>query len=179
MVLGAPAPPARAAGSRLTGAIYGSDVTDSINFLVNPPEFVGLQNSVQSVPSATWTALTLDAEQLDSYNGHSTSSNTSRYVVQVAGWYTVCGVYATAANATGFRAARIQVNGSPVLGAATYAPSASGTVEMGVVTPTRSIQLAVSDYVEVAGYQSSGGALNTVLDVDMRTGLWLRFSRAV
>jgi len=178
VVLAVPAPPTRAAGSRLTGAIYGSDVTDGITFLTNPPEFAGYQGAVQSVPNTTWTALLLDQEQYDEYGGHSTSSNTSRYTAQVAGRYIACGVFAPAINATGFRAVRLQVNGSPVLGGAAYLPNASGSVEMGVVTPTKAITLAVGDYIEVAGYQSSGGALNTILDSDLRTGLWVRFSHA-
>ena len=173
-----PAPPTRASGITVTGAIYQADVTDAVSFLANPPEFAGYQNAVQSIPNNTWTALLLDQEQLDTDNGHSTSSNTSRYVAQFAGWYTVCGVYATAANATGFRGARIQKNGSPVLGHAAYLPNATAAVEEGVVTPTKSVQLAVGDYVEVAGYQSSGGALNTILDVDLRCGLWVRWSHA-
>jgi hypothetical protein len=174
-----PTPTTRAAGTRLTGAIWQADVTDTATYLLNPPEFAGYQGAVQSVPNTTWTALLLDQEHLDSYSGHSTSSNTSRYVAQVAGWYLVCGVYAPAINATGFRAARIQKNGSPILGHAAYLPNASGSVEMGVVTPTKCVQLAVNDYVEVAGYQSSGGALNTILDADLRTGLWVRWSHAV
>lgn len=180
MVLAVPTPTTRAAGTRLTGAIWQSDVTDTVTFLLNPPQFQGYQNAVQSIPNATWTALSLDAERFDDYNGHSTSVNPSRWTVPTgaAGRYTAAGVYASALNATGFRAARIQVNGSPVLGGGAYAPNASGSIEMGVVTPIVELSLAVGDYVEVAGYQSSGGALNTILDVDLRCALWLRFSHA-
>lgn len=179
MVLSFPADPVRGAGTRLTAAIYGTDVTDAVNFLANPPAFIGYQNTVQAIGNTTWVPLSLDAEQLDSYNGHSTSSNTSRYVCQAgaAGWYTACGVFAPSANSTGFRAVRLQVNGSPVLGAAAYLPN-NGSVELGVVTPTKDIFLNVGDYIEVAGWQSSGGTLNTVLDVDLRCGLWLRSSHA-
>lgn len=174
-----PNPPVRPAGSTLTSGIYGSDVTDSIQFLVNPPTFVGTQTVAQSIANSAWTAITLDTEQLDDYDGHSTSVNTSRWTCPTgyAGWYTVCGVYAPFGNATGFRAARIQVNGSPILGAASYIPPA-GAIDTGIVTPTRDIQLAVGDYVQLAGFQSSGGALNTAIDPDLRSALWLRFSHA-
>jgi hypothetical protein len=148
----------------------------AVNFSLGPPEFAGYQNIVQSIPSSTWTALLLDTEREDTAGGHSTVTNTSRYVVQYDGTYICNGVFAPAINATGFRAARLQKNGSPILGGAAYLPNASGSVEMGIVTPTTSIQCVTGDYIEVAGYQSSGGALNTVLDADLRTALWVRFS---
>jgi hypothetical protein len=178
MVLAVPANPTRAAGIRLTAAIYQSDVTDAVNFLANPPDFVGTQTVAQSLANATWTAITLDSEQLDSYNGHSTSSNTSRYVCQVAGWYTVSGTVCFASNVSGPRGARIQVNGTAMEGLASFMQTVSAAADAGMTTPTRDVVLAVNDYVEVAGYQNSGGALNTAVDPDLSPGLWVRFSHA-
>ncbi len=179
MALAVPAPPTRAAGSRITAAVYASDVTDSTTFLTNPPRFVGTQSIVQSLPNSAWTALALDTEQADEYLGHSTTSNTSRWVCPsgAAGWYTVCGVAAFAAAAAGFRASRIQIGGVAVPGAETYGP-ANGGAESVIITPTRDIQLAVGQYVEVAGWQSSGAALNTSVGGETRSALWLRYSHA-
>lgn len=178
MARAVPAPPVRAAGSRVTAAMYGSDVTDDVTFLANPPEFTGTQATVQSIASTTWTPIALDTAPIDTDTGHNNVTNNSRYVIPFAGNYTVNGVYASTGNATGFRAARIQVNGSPVLGLASYVPGNSAN-EVAVVTPTRTIAVNAGDYIEVAGWQSSGGALNTsVVDVDMRSGLWVRFSHA-
>jgi len=179
MVLSIPAPPVRAAGSRLTATIYGSDVTDDVTFLTNPPVFVGTQTVAQSLANSTWTALTMDTEQIDSRSAHSTSSNTSRWTTPtgMTGWYTVGGIYAAAANVTGFRAVRIQVNGTAVRGTSIYVPN-NGSNETGVPTPVRDIFLNAGDYVEVAGWQSSGGALNSYIagGGDMASGLWVRFS---
>jgi hypothetical protein len=179
MVLAVPAPPVRAAGIRLTSAIYGSDVTDSVNFLTNPPNFVGTQSVAQSLPNATWTAITIDTSQTDPYSGHSNVTNSSRWTCPtgVPGWYTVCGVVAHSPNASGFRTARIQVNGSAIVGAETYGPT-NGGAEAIIITPARDIFLNVGDWVEVAGYQSSGGALNTAVGGEVRSALWLRFSHA-
>ena len=148
-----------------------------VQFLTYPPVFFGYQNAAQSLSNTTWTALSIDNEVDDTYNGHSNVTNPSRYTCQVAGWYAVGGCYAPVGAAGGFRAVRIQKNGSPVLGSGCYILPASPTSnpEIGVVTPTVSVQLAVNDYVEVAGWQSSGGALNTVLDVDLRCSLTVRF----
>lgn len=161
MVLAVPAPPARAAGAKLTAAIYGSDVTDGITYLANAPLFIGSQTAAQSVPNNTITALTLDSEAVDTYNGHSTSVNTSRYTPTRAGYYWVLGVYAPAANATGNRFALIYKNGA----AATLAQNgglAAAASNTGAVQVLALVQCdGVSDYVEVVAFQNSGGALNT------------------
>ena len=147
----------------------------NIGLILNAPAFIGYQGTTQSIANTSWTSLNLDVESFDNYNGHSNVTNNSRYTCQVPGWYTVHGVYAPNGNTTGFRAARIAKNGSPILGHASYSgqPTSSG---IGVITPVKDVQLAVGDYVEIQGWQSSGGSLGTDIDVDMRSGLWVRFS---
>ncbi|PJN22427.1 hypothetical protein [Kitasatospora sp. CB02891] len=146
-------------------------------FLTNPPLFVGTQSTVQSVPNSTWTALALDTTQTDLYGGHSNTTNSSRYTAQVTGWYTVCGTAAYVPNSTGFRTARIQVNGAAIPGAETYGPN-NGTAESVIVTPTRDVYLTANDYVEVASWQNSGGALNTSVGGETRCALFVRYSHA-
>ena len=146
-------------------------------FLTDPPDFVGTQNTIQSIAATTWGAIGLDTEQFDSYGGHSTVTNTSRYVAQVTGWYTVCGVVAFSLNGTGARGSRLQVNGTAVAGACSFIPGLSSN-SVGVATPTRDLFLNATDYVEVAGWQNSGGALNTTVNSDFSSGLWVRFSHA-
>lgn len=145
-----------------------------VQFLLNPPSFTGYQSTSQSLANQTWTGLNINTVTEDPYTGWS-SATPSRYTVKVPGTYTVSGVYAPAANSTGIRAVRLQKNGSPVLGAASYLGASS--IEMGIVTPTIDVALVAGDYLEVAGWQSSGGALSTILDVDLRCALWIRYSR--
>lgn len=147
----------------------------NFSFVLNPPSFVGYQATTQSFGANAWNSLTLDAETYDNYNGHSNSVNNSRYTCQVPGWYTCQGVYTPSGNASGFRAVRLTKNGNPVLGSAKYSEQPDGS-GMGIITPTKDIQLAVGDYVEVQGWQNSGGSLPTDIDVDMRCGLWVKFS---
>jgi hypothetical protein len=163
----------------IPSALWNANVYNLGTFLLAPPDFVGYQGSAQSVPNSAWTPLAIDNTVVDTYGGHSNVTNNSRYVCQtgVPGYYTVCGVYVPAGNASGFRAIRMQVNGSPVLGASAYIPS-NGSVDTGVVTPTRDVFLNVGDYVELAGFQSTGSALNTAIDPDMRCALWVRFSHS-
>jgi hypothetical protein len=164
-------------GNFFTSALWNANVYNGLTFAQQPPNFVGTQSVAQSLPNATWTAISLDTSQTDPYGGHSNVTNSSRYTCQtgVPGWYTVCGVVAHSINSTGFRTARIQVNGAAVVGAETYGPN-DGSAESIIVTATRDIFLNVGDYVEVAGYQNSGGALNTAVGGEVRSALWVRFS---
>lgn len=123
-------------------------------------DFAKLRQTVtQSLTTATWTSITMDVEDKDLASGHSTSSNTSRYVVQAAGELTCEAGIAFAANATGVRGLRFTVNGAAVAQGRIVLPScAAGGTEIGL---TRTIPCVAGDYIEVQGYQSSGGALST------------------
>lgn len=147
----------------------------NVALVLNPPAFVGYQSNTQAIGNSVWTSLSIDTTSFDNYGGHSNVTNNNRYTAQVAGWYTVNGIYATSGNASGFRAVRIQKNGNPVLGHAAYSgtPTTSG---LGLYTPTKDVQLNVGDWVEVQGWQNATGSLNTDIDPDMRCGLWVRFS---
>ncbi|MFI8459019.1 hypothetical protein [Kitasatospora sp. NPDC085464] len=176
MGLAVPTPASEVPGNFITSALWNASVYSPLTFLLNPPTFVGYQSTSQSLSNSSWTPLNIDTVANDPYGGHSSTSNTSRYTCQpgAGGWYTACGVYAPNGNGNGFRAVKLQVNGTAVLGAAAYLPAMGP--EMGLVTPVKDIFLKPGDYIEVCGWQSSGGALGTALDSDLRTGLWVRFS---
>ncbi|MGW2692324.1 hypothetical protein ACWC3Y_10735 [Streptomyces sp. NPDC001296] len=159
-----------------TGAWWTQNVTNMLTYGLNPPIFAGTQTSAQSTANTTWTTITLDTEQADSYGGHNTATNNSRYVAQIAGWYTVCGVAVFANNATGSRAARLHVNGNVIQGSAQNVLTSSSSSFTGVMTPVRAVQLAVGDYVEVAGWQSSGGSLNTGVASDLASALFVAWA---
>ncbi len=109
--------------------------------------------------TATWATITFTSEGIDSASGHSTSTNTSRYTCVHTGWYHVIGGIAFAANGTGARGARLAVNGTAL----------DRRVMVQAVTPTytteieinRRISLTAGDYVELQGFQASGGNLAT------------------
>lgn len=161
-----------------TGAWWTANVTNPLTYGLNPPLFVGTQTATQSVNNNAWTALTLDTEQQDTYGGHSTTTNTSRYTVQVAGWYTVCGVSVWANNATGVRGARIHINGTVVQGTCGLIATVTTGSLTGVATPARTVFLNSGDYVELGGYQSSGAALATAVAAggDLASALFVAWS---
>jgi hypothetical protein len=178
MALARPTPYSWSVGDTISVTLLNA-IRDALNWSQQPPVFMGYGTTSQSVGNTGWAGLSLGASVVDSYSGHSTTTNPSRYTCQTgaAGWYLGSGVYAPVANSTGFRAARLQVNGSPVIGGAAYLINNS-TVEMGAVTPTVPFYLNVGDYVEVAGWQNTGSSLGTSLDVDLRCALGVWFLHA-
>ena len=162
----------------IPAALWRASVYNPATFILNPPLFVGTQTSVQSIASNSWTAINLNTEQVDTYSGHDTVTNNSRYTAQVAGWYSVCGVVAWTPNGTSFRGSRLHVNGSVLQGSAqmtAFSNSANSTV---VATAARSVQLNVGDYVEVAGFQLTGSNLSTAVSGEVASALWVCWSHS-
>lgn len=139
-------------------------IRDPIRFLLNPPIAELTASSAQSINNATATAVQLTAEtvddDVDGVGGHDNVTTNTRYIARYAGWYRCSGAVGWAANATGVRVAWWAVNGS-VLNNATGAIQASAANILVAVCRTKLVYLNVADYVELIGYQTSGGALNT------------------
>lgn len=130
-------------------------------FLLAPPTFKGRQGTLQSISSATYTPITWDTEDVDSAGGHSTSSNTSRYTAVYPGWYLLNGGVAFAASATAsYRQTAWSVNGSIVTDYINNATTIASVV-VSLAARGTTVYLNVGDYVELQGWQNTGGALNT------------------
>lgn len=154
------------------GALLNSNLRDGINFLLNPPTAQVSQTATQSLANTTFTPISFDVNILDTYGGHSTTVNNTRYTAQVAGIYQVSGIVTFASNSTGDRAAEIGKNGSGISYSTTGFRASTGTVT-GVPVPGILITLAVGDYVEILGWQSSGGALSTQTGASSMFILWV------
>jgi hypothetical protein len=153
------------------GTIYAATLQ-----LIDAKPIAILQQTVtQSVANGAWAVLTFDSEITDPSNGHSTSTNTSRYTCQYAGWYRITGRAAFAANGTGSRGARIHKNGNYIQGAANLC--GAGTLT-GMVECSHVLQLAVGDYIEVAGGQNSGVALSTIFANEGASMMYVEWIRA-
>lgn len=119
--------------------------------------------------SSAWTAATAttgltapwNASGTDNWSGHSSSTNNTRYTIQVAGLYMMSAALCWQGNATGVRINELFKNGAMLPGSEMYL-GASGTNNVTVVNPPYFVQCAVGDYLEVNGYQNSGGNLQTV-----------------
>lgn len=155
-----PTVPTEVPGNFWTSALWNTNVLGGLNYLFGPVRFKGYSSTAQSLgTSTTSTVLTLDTEAVDSDGGHSTVTNTSRYVCQTAGLYYVSGAVTFATNGTGTRTLQVFLNGAGITGSAIQAaPSASNGASVFTAT---FVQLAVNDYVELATWQNSGSTLTT------------------
>lgn len=114
-----------------------------------------------SVSAATWTAVPFGSgtEVFDTHGYHDTSTNNTRVTVPagMGGKYQVSGVLSwTASAAGGARGAGLRVNGS------TFHETTQTNGISSVVHPVSVaglVPLAAGDYVELVGWQQSGGAL--------------------
>ncbi len=120
----------------------------------------------QSTNSGTFTAITFNSNDYDSFTSmHSTSTNTSRITISVAGKYRLTAGIKFAANATGNRAARFLLNGATVI-AEDHCFASTGGTEVTSFTLCAERNFAATDFIEVQAFQSSGGALNVITDAD-------------
>lgn len=152
------------AGEVVTAAEMNANVRDPLNWLLSTKAlFSAVQTIAQSIANTTWTSITFTTEILDRDNGHSNSTNTSRYVAATPGYYRVTGNGAVVAN-SGPVLAAIAKNGTRVNGSSTLstANAVTSNAAAGALAPW--VQLnGTTDYVELQVYQGSGGSANTSL----------------
>jgi hypothetical protein len=135
---------------------------------VSTPSFVGCSlydtTSTQSISNNTATLITWDSENFDTTTFHSTSTNTSRITIPTgkAGYYLFTSYGFFDSNATGNRRMDLRKNGSLIRSW----PTPSTTNTFSGLTITCLLSLAEADYIEIAVFQSSGGALNYFKGID-------------
>lgn len=141
-------------------AAYLNAVRDALIFLLNPPRArVTQATTATSVAQNAFVSIGMDNTVVDTYSGHSNTTNNSRYTAQVAGRYRVIGVNAFVANTSGVRLVREAVNGTGVPGSLT---SMNATSSLAAAQATEAtVFLNVGDFVETQGFQTTSGALNT------------------
>lgn len=138
-----------------------ADAWQQIGLFFDPP-YCELRRAAAGTHTANgaWQAVTIDTEDVDTDNMFTITSPT-RITVTRAGIYNVGGFFEFAGNATGRRFIGIAINGigggptKGYIGSETDHLTASG-VGLGF---SRSIKLAATDFIELVGFQSSGGNL--------------------
>ena len=151
------APTAAVAGQAARAGVQFNTLAAQVAFLLDPPSVFAFQNVSQSTATGVITSITMDSEATDTDNVHSLVTNTSRLTIVTAGRYRVVGSLLWNANATGLRAVKLLKNG---VSFATTQTVANGT-QLGYMQVCDEIICAVGDYLELAGVQTSGGALST------------------
>jgi hypothetical protein len=148
-------------GQLVTAALMNSNIQALGAFLLAPPLFCGYQATAQSIATGTTgSPILIDTNVLDSDSGHSTVTNTSEYIIQVAGTYLAFGQVSFVPNATGPRGGTIYQNAATVNRIQPQVTTA-GTAVTTTVAFIGFLVCNVGDIIQVYGWQESGGALST------------------
>lgn len=162
------------AGEIVTAAFMNTNIRDSGNFLLSWPVFEGRQALAQAVANGASVPILLDTEDIDTDNGHSTVTNTSRYVAQTTGRYQLSGGVAFQFVAGGRRSCWWAVTGAVVNGSQATLP-APGASDIEVAARTKTVFLtAPTDYVEIVAFQDSGVSANTYVTAQGQPNMAVR-----
>lgn len=127
--------------------------------LQSPPRCHAYQSSAQTITNNTTTAITLDAEEVDTNGIHSTATSNSRMTIVTAGRYRCIAQGSFNSNGTGYREVRLTLNGAlKHIQRLSSISSANTNVQC-----VGEILCVVGDFIEMAVTQTSGGnlAMNT------------------
>lgn len=137
-------------------------IRDVARWLRYPPiARLHTQGTAQTITANTWTSIQFVGETVDNYGGHDNTVNNSRYTVQRPGLYYVYGLAAVAepTGASGYRAARLLVNGTTPIGGMSSIP-ASDTTAGTALAACAQLRLNAGDYVELQLIHNQGTALS-------------------
>jgi hypothetical protein len=137
--------------------------------------FVGAKatrNSNYTTSDSTHTAVPLTAEDFDSDNFHDNSTNPSRITVPtgLGGKYLVTGLITFNTGGGTRRIARLYKNGTSGTAIASV-DQPLGASGYWSTTLAAVVDLAAGDYVEISGWQNSGGTLDIYADANIKTEL--------
>jgi hypothetical protein len=170
-------------GGVMTSGLY-SDVNGNIEVYrsgtwqrVNPDATVASMRNIGGHPltASAWTLIPFTLEDIDSDNGHSTSTNNDRWFAQKARWYVVSAQVSfthSTASTLSYRGVRMRINGTTgqLPGATTMLPvAANGRVS--VATAAIPVWMEVGDWVDVQAYHNASDAITTYSDTEFASAL--------
>ncbi len=159
--------------------LAGQDLTATlINGAISGPIATLRQTTTQTLTSGVYAAITLDSEDVDTDVGHSNVTNNSRYTIPQTGYYEFNGGIVFAANTSGGRAGRWTLNGTALNGSSNQVPPNAASLVAGLGMRTMILFLVAGDFVQMEGYQSSGGNLNTFATAETQSTMTVRWLRA-
>lgn len=149
---------------------YTTDGTTWYPIRTAGPHFAATLASTSSVPSASWSTISLGTELVDTGGEHDPAAAfpTSAYLTAaVAGYRLITATAAFFPNGTGARGVRLRhtPNGGSTASvpfSATLVQATGGTVATVVSTPMKRVYMGVGDRVFMEAYQNSGAALDAL-----------------
>lgn len=149
-------------GETPTYATIDADISQTLAFLLQPPMCRVRQTAAQTLSNAVFTAITFQAEDVDPYNWHSSTTNTTRITPTFPGWYR-CWYSIGFNGALGgqSRTGNINKNGANATARRDQRPpiTAGSTVRSLRSNPFFLPMNGTTDYFEVIAYQDSGASM--------------------
>lgn len=139
---------------------FWSDLANAIN----PPTVRLIQQAAQSMGNSAAVAITFGAgsEDIDTHGFHDTVTNNTRITPTVAGRYELIGTVLVASGTLSQLAAVFRKNGGNIAPLMVVRPDPAAASSGIQVTATATAN-GSTDFFELIGIQTSGGALNTNL----------------
>lgn len=146
------------------------------------PYYLGYKSATQSIPNAfatePYTPVTFENEDYDTHNGHSNTTNPSRYTIPT-GWpglYQVNStiVFNAGGSASNRRIASVARNGVRTRMGQSTVTSAGSDVAVQVSSFVTCVE---GDYLETTCYQESGAAMTLYAGTSATTSMFVRYVR--
>jgi hypothetical protein len=123
------------------------------------PACQAYRSTPQSIPHASGTPISLDAERFDTDNIHDVATNQDRLTCRTAGRYVITGYAFWAVSGAGAQR-RLTLFSSALGGVIAGISVPPGASYDPYQAPAAILDMAVGDYVQMYAYQDSGAALN-------------------
>lgn len=175
-----PTPRTWAPGEQPTTEMFNIEIRDNIDWLwsTGRPAFRLTRSTQFNVPAGNPQSgsISFDQESYDTHNGHSVSSNTSRYFIPETGVYLLNGTtkWAVPASSGGKKISLyVRVGNNATYAIDTRIYNADSSVMDPGQSVSQMMRLAAGDYVELFYYQT-GYASGVVLSSLQFSGMWMR-----
>jgi hypothetical protein len=153
------------AGEVVTASLMNTHVRDNLAYLATPPSVRCYNSAAQTLTNNTDTALTLNTTRWDDLpSGLTTpqhSGSSTHLTCRADGKYHIFCNAVFASGGTGSRSLAIRINGTTNRATETYPNDGVVVVRCALSTIW---SLVDGDYVELVGYQDSGGNLNIITE---------------
>lgn len=144
-------------------ASWGDQVRDNLEFLIDPPACSIFETSPQLITNVTTTPMISNEENYDNAGMHSTSTNTSRITVPLAGRYLFWGRLSFAGTTAGtYRYLSFRVNGGTEYVGMICGPTPDAAVTT-LLSSTAALVLNANDYVELCSRHNVNPNMNCTM----------------
>lgn len=176
--LSVPVVASTAVGQIITNAFWTANVTNALQFLIAPPIATLIQQTAQTFTgSGTFYPIAMDTTLIDTYGGHSNTTNNTRYTAQVDGYYLINSTAVFGSLASGYIYAALRLNGSSTVPGTELGGAAQPSGFYPTLSPAAVAYLNAGDYIELI-MQASAVALKTAVTASgayccMLQAVWL------